>query len=190
MSTTTVRVLLFGGTGGPDTSGALVGSLRAAIRLPGTLREETELVRADARALVVERADELLGIELGDALLAAWSTYRRLIRAAELTAADPGLRERVELLAHEADTTYRPRIDVLVDGVRRGTVNFELRLSFAVEALLVEVHGGAIVAVHAGRCVVTAELSCEDAKVAEPRSAEYLVPALVRLDRPYVLVRP
>ncbi|HYU86546.1 MAG TPA: hypothetical protein VEK80_17210 [Kribbellaceae bacterium] len=190
MTTLTARVLLYGGSGGSDTSAELVGTVIEAIELPGQVRQQVEAVRADARAKVANALDGMLGIDVGEALLTAWSTYGDLLRVARRTAADSTLLKTVPLVAHEAGTTYHPRVEVLVNDVPQGTVNFELSLTFAVDAARLDLTRGAVVAVRSGSCVATAELACEGTPVARPRSSELNLPGVVRLNRPFVLVAP
>lgn len=77
------------------------------------------LVRDLALPEIAAAVDGLLDISVGDAALAGWRGYDRLRGAAQRTRTGP--EENVELLAHDLTHTYRPRLEILVDGQSSGS---------------------------------------------------------------------
>jgi hypothetical protein len=188
---TTARALLFGGSGGQDTSAEFERSLTKVSATAGSGRR-LGLLSAAGRTMVDGQlpkvADHLFDIPLGEALRRAWATHRRLIAAARHTMAEPGSEEVVELDSHSAKSSYHPYVQVLVDEEVVRTVVFDLVLDFEVQALLAIVRGGELVAFRTGNCVVTATLSCEGFALAGPRKTQVVFPGTVWLKTPFRLV--
>jgi hypothetical protein len=67
--------------------------------------------------------------------------------------------------AHEVTVDQRPSVSVLVDGQRVATLELGLSIVFDVNALLLGINGGRLVAVHSGRCEITATLAVQGTDV-------------------------
>jgi hypothetical protein len=68
---------------------------------------------------LAETIDGLLEVDLGSVAIGGWRRYDRLRWAAMRTYA--GGTEQVTLFEHEITQTYRPCLDVTVDGIRSGS---------------------------------------------------------------------
>jgi hypothetical protein len=112
-------------------------------------------------------ADGLLDLDLGGSLVSAWRKYSDLTRAAERTLAAPDSEEIVALASHRVIWTYRPYIDLLVDGKRIATIAFELRVLFDLHRVVAVVRLGGLVALRGGDCVIAAALTVEGQQVAQ-----------------------
>ncbi|HZO70401.1 MAG TPA: hypothetical protein VFB74_35840 [Kribbellaceae bacterium] len=162
---------------GPYTVGSLlIGNGGAAVPALTHRLATTEPVRALAAAArlwpnglhavaadVAKAAMCLFDTDLSGTLIAGWRTHDALISTARSTAASPGTVHRVSLDHHEVSATYRPYVELLVDGRPVGSVHFELRLALAVDGWLGVVSAGRLVAVEFARCGYTAALTCEGA---------------------------
>ena len=188
---TPVRTLLFGGSGGEDTSAAFEHSFATVATGEGSGRR-LGLLSPAGRTMVhgelSKVADHLLDLPVGDALRRAWATHRRLKDAARHTLATPGSEEVVELDSHRATSSYHPYVQLMVDEEVVRTVRFDLVLVFDVQALLAIVRAGELVAFRTGNCVATATLSSEGFVLAGPRKTELVFPGTVRLKEPLPLV--
>lgn len=186
----TARVFLF-----PDErTGGGAPSLRRSLGERGVGRATVQRVRhlshsgLDAVDDEIGRvAEGLMEIDLGDALVAGWRKHSSLTESARRTLATPGSEEVVVLATHKVTSTYRPSVDLLVDGVRLNSFEFELTVEFDVKGLSAVVRGGALVALRGGECLVAARVSLEGARLAE-RERYLEVGLLVPLDRPVPLV--
>jgi hypothetical protein len=189
--TTTARTLLFGGSGGEDTTAAFKQSFSAVQATEGSSRR-LGLLSPAGRTMVDGElstvAEHLFDLPVGDALRRAWATHRRLIAAARHTSAVPGSEEVIELDSHRATSAYHPFVQLMVDQAVVRTVRFDLVLAFDVQALLVIVRGGELVAFRTGECAVTATLSCEGFVLAGPRTTELVFPGTVWLEQPFALL--
>ena len=90
-----------------------------------------------------------------------WREHRDIVSAARRTLAAPGSTELVSMSAHEVTLDQRPSVSVLVDGQRVATLELGLSVVFDVNALLLGISGGRLVAVHSGRCEITVTLAVQ-----------------------------
>jgi hypothetical protein len=82
-----------------------------------------------------------------------------------------------------------PSLDVVVDGHRVATLQLGISVDFDIQALAVSVRDGRLVAVHSGRCDVTATLSLQDVVVATRRE-QLQLPLVLRLGSGMPLAPP
>ncbi len=161
-STLTALDLLFG----PDADAA--ETLAGEILSPGgdqTLgRALARLSETTRKAAVQEAATTvaaLLKVDLIGVLVRGWREHRDIVSAARRTLAAPGSTELVSMSAHEVTADQWPSVSVLVDGQRVATLELGLSIVFDVNALLLGISGGRLVAVHSGRCEVTTTLAVQ-----------------------------
>jgi hypothetical protein len=173
--------LLFGP--GNDTPEALAhqilsagtdGNLgRALENLPGATREAA--VREATTA-----AAGLMDVDLIGVLVAGWRKHHDLTAAAQHTLAAPGSIELVDMATHQITMTQHPSVTVLVDGLRVATLQLDLSLVFKVNALVVGIGAGRLVALNSGRCDITATLAIQETSVLT-RQAHLALPGVIPL---------
>lgn len=133
-------------------------------------------------------AEDMLDIEVGDALVHGWSKYTLLTESARRTLSTPGS-EVVALARHQVTSTYRPKVDLLVDRRLVGSIAFEVRLDFDVTGLAAVVRSGSLVALRGGDVVLKATVLLYGETIAQ-RQARLDPELIVRLDPPVALTRP
>jgi hypothetical protein len=181
----TAAELLFGHD--RDTGPALARALddnSALGTLDGALRRLSQAGRQAADTQVAAAAHGLVDLDLADMMAAGWRKQGELADAVERTAANPHNPEVVELASQRITSTHRPYVDVVVDGARVATINFELDVEFLVKTLVATVRGGRVVGVSAGSCQVTATLAAEGIQLATRRASFDPQQALRRSPRP------
>lgn len=153
------RAVLFPGAPHEVGVGALAERLgesgveRLALRrTPGAIA----VLRSAALREVAEAVDGLLEVDLGSVAVAGWRCYDRLRSAAMRTRA--GGVEQVTLFEHQISQTYRPRLDVTVDGNLVGEFALELCVALLLEPLAATVRDGMLVALGPGDCTVTVSI--------------------------------
>jgi hypothetical protein len=154
----------------PGTAGDLG---RALENVPATLREAA--VRETNNA-----AKGLLDVGLTDFLVSGWRKHREVIAAARRSMTAPGSIELVNLVNHKITATQRPAVNLLVDNNRVATLELGLSVVFDVSALVAGIREGRLVAVHSGRCDVTATLAIQDADVIS-RQVHLELPGIIPL---------
>ena len=177
----TATELLFGP--GEDAAGALAERIARAGadgKLGTDLEHLPEAARAAAVREVAGQAAGLLEVNLADVLVAGWREHHELAAAARRTLAVPGSTELVSLATHQISTEQRPYVTVLVDGHRVATVELGLSLTLVVTALLAGISAGRLVALHTGRCDVTAALAIQGSDLVT-RQAHFELPGVIPL---------
>jgi hypothetical protein len=148
---------------------------RALAHLP----EMTKKAAAQQAATIVAA---LLKVDLIGVLVRGWREHRDIVAAARRTLAAPGSTELVSMATHEVTLDQRPSVSVLVDGQRVATLQLGLSIVFDVNALLLGISGGRVVAVHSGNCDITANLAIQGTGVLI-RNAHLELPGVIPLRR-------
>jgi hypothetical protein len=180
MGEATVRAVLFGDADPAGAIGASPGWAGVMNGLGAALGQVSTNGRSTVEREMTGALSTLLGLDLGEVIIAGWRSHRALVAAAQATQDNPSATEVVQLATHQIATGHRPYVDVIVNGVKLATVHFDLSLSLDIDAVLATVRGGRLVAIQSGRCTVTATLSCEGHQLAS-RKAKLDPVATVRL---------
>ena len=182
-SARTALDLLFG----PDTDAA--AALAGEILSPGgdqnlgrALAQLPETTRKAAAQEAATTAAALLRVDLVSVLVRGWRQHRDIVSAARRTLAAPGSTEVVSMSTHEVTLEQRPSIDVLVDGQQLATLQLGLSIVFDVDALVLGISGGRLVAVHSGNCDITATLAVQGTDLFV-RNAHLELPGVISLRR-------
>lgn len=184
------RTFLFQEARGVDTSELLATRLGEREVIRSALSSLPRLGGTALRAVdreVATVADALLGVDLGTAFLSGWRKHSDLTRAAERTLAVPGSEDVVSLASHRVVWSYRPHIDLFVDGAKVATIDIELRVVFDIRGVVAVVRGGELVALRGGDCMVDAELTVEGRPVAR-KEGRMDLGLIVQVDPPIPLL--
>jgi hypothetical protein len=186
----TALVFLSGDAEGDDTAEFLARELGqhdvARSALSGLRRISGPALHAvDCEIATV--AAGLLDLGLGGAVVRAWRKYTAMTEAAERTLAVSGSEEVVVLATHRVTWTYQPHIDLLVDGKKITTFDFEMTVVYDLDSVVAVVRRGELVALRGGDCAITATLTLEGATLAQ-RQGRMDAALVVSLDRPIALL--
>lgn len=110
---------------------------------------------------VAAAAVKLLDLNLLDLLTEGWRRYDQLVDAARRSVADPATTELVALATHHVTCRRRPYVDLVLDSVTLTTVDLDLTVLFDLKMLQAAIKAGKIVALHTGRCDVSATLKVD-----------------------------
>ena len=175
--------LLFGP--GEDAPGALAHQILSA-GTDGNLGRALESLPTATRQAAVHEATTaaagLLDVDLLGLLVAGWREHHDLIAAARRTLAAPASTELVDLATHQITTT-RSRPSASWWTVSRVAIlQLGLSVVFDVSAILALISAGRLVALHSGRCDITATLTIQGTDVLT-RRAHLELPGVVPLAR-------
>ncbi|PKV83306.1 hypothetical protein [Streptomyces sp. TLI_146] len=186
----TVRAFLFG-QDQPGSVEALVGPLdgsgAARQLLSGTTRRLTAAADEAVQREMATVIDSFLGMDLFDVAAGGWRKHAALTDAARRTRAAPGSEEVVALATHAITSRHRPYVDVLMDGVKIGTLDVGLDLTFRITGLVAVVRAAQLVAVRSGECVLQGSLSVQQILLAK-RQGRLNLPGIWRLHAPLPLL--
>lgn len=183
----TVRALLSSDGSVSDAIEQTIGDediTRTALR---SVRRLTRSAVAVVNHEIAAMVEDLLDLDLGDLLISGWRKYTKLTDAARRTLAVAGSREIVSLAAHRMRSTYKPRVDLVVNGATFHSFEFELDLVFDVTALEAVVRAGTLLRLNSGKCVVAATMCLDGARVAGQRRTVDLE-LFLRLNPPLPLI--
>jgi hypothetical protein len=180
-TTPTALDLLFGaGTDAAETLADEILSPGGGQDLGHALAHLPEMTRKAAVQEAATAAAGLLKVDLIGVLVRGWREHRDIVSAAQRTLAAPASTELVSMSAHEVTLEQRPSVSVLVDGQRVATLELGLSMVFEVNALLLLISGGRLVAVRSGRCEITATLAVQGADLLV-RQAHLELPGVIPL---------
>lgn len=185
----TANALLFGA--GTQTAEALGNAISEQHATRTALRSIRRLSGSAAGLVDREVAtvtDDLLDVDLGDVLIAAWQKHSKLTEAARRTLAISGSEEIVSLASHSIESTYSPHVDLVVNGALVHCFKFVLGIVVEVAALDAVVRAGTLAMLRSGECVMTAKLSLDGVQLANARRTVDLE-LVVRLHPPRPLIR-
>lgn len=122
------------------------------------------------RRLVLERVDSLLEISLPEILARAWSKSRELQSYRDSEKYPPDKEFAAILLEHEIVSTHKPRVEVLLDDIKIGEVNFLINLALELAGFKLIIRDARIRRIEAGSCQAQASLACEGCQLLEKHS--------------------
>lgn len=144
------------------------GRAAAKAELPTARVEEAARKASGNRALAVSSAaligaiGALLDIPLRDVIVRAWNEGKLFQKYLDPEHYDPEEVITITLKKHEVTSKHRPKIDVELNGRTIDSLHFELDIALTLEGIMLDIQGGNIRKIRAGRvkgrCVVT----CED----------------------------
>jgi hypothetical protein len=162
---TTFRRFALGGDGGADL-------LTQPIGRSDVIQSMGAVAKATRGAVAAELASAVAGVldfDLVGVIASGWRKYGALVEAGRRTAADPSTEEVVELATHRIASVHRPTIDLLLDGVRVGTLHVEATFECVIEGLVANVSRGRLVGLGSGRFDATAMVSADGVEIARRR---------------------
>jgi hypothetical protein len=173
--------LLFGpGNDTPEALASQILSADANRDLGQALENLPSATREAAAREVTAAAAGLLNIDLIGGLLAGWRKHHDLTAAALRTLAAPGSVALVDMAGHQITATQHPSVTVLVDGTQVATIQLGLSLVFRVTAMGARISAGRLVALHSGRCDLTAMLAVQGTTVLT-KQAHLTLPGVIPL---------
>jgi hypothetical protein len=87
----------------------------------------------------------------------------------------------VALADHTLSMKYRPTLDVTVDGVGCGRLEFELTVSIAIKTLTLTIQNGRIVELGSGSCHGNVRLALDGAKLLDRDFPTVTLPGIIDL---------
>ena len=111
----------------------------------------------------------LLHVDIVDVLASGWKKYDALAAAARATLETPGEEQIVDLVTHRISSTYRPRIDLVVDEMPVGSIDLEIEVTVVLHAVMGIVADGRLTSLRSGRADLEAALSFEGIPITSAR---------------------
>ena len=129
-----------------------------------------------AAAEVLAMLRTALAKSVGTILTDAWNQRQEFRKYTDRASYPPEVTSRVTLKPHTVKWTYRPSIQLLLDGRPVRKLSFVVELALKLLGVQVAIRDGRFVRVHTGRSQVTATLRCGDVELCKRSSREYELP--------------
>lgn len=124
-------------------------------------------------AKIIGKASELLDIKLNDILESAWKKYQQVEQCIEQGKENPDETYLVPLIEHTVVSEHHPKIEISLDEVSLGKVDFEILLKLELKGIILKIKGDKINGVKTGSCKCKCSLACEGIVIFEDSSETY-----------------
>jgi len=98
----------------------------------------------------VELIPKVVDFSVADVLVAAWKTHRKFRKYTDPALFPPGTVSTVPVATHRMTASLEPYLEVFVDNVSQGKIEFQLELDIDVEAGHLRIQDGRIMRLDAG----------------------------------------
>ena len=120
----------------------------------------------------------------------AWKDFRELADAADPKRHTADETLHVALLDHTFETSFKPHVDVEINGKKAARIDFEIAAGIELEGIELEIRDGVIRAVRLGSVAATVSLKCQGLTLLERNSRKLDLPGEIRLSRGVPLRSP
>ncbi len=124
-------------------------------------------------AKIIGKAPELLDIKLKDILESAWKKYNQVEQCLEQGKENPDETYLVPLIEHTVVSEHHPKIEIRLNEVSLGKVDFEILLKLELKGIILKIKGDKINGVKTGSCKCKCSLDCEGIVIFEDSSETY-----------------
>lgn len=128
-----------------------------------------------AKNSALQGLSEELNVTPGNVVCWAWNTRRTLRKYCDPVAYPPS--KGVEHHVDDHDVTWEcfPKLEIFLDAVSLGTVNFTVTMKLRVTGVKLQIQGGRIMSVELATCRGEGTVLCEKAVLFDPKTKEFSV---------------
>jgi hypothetical protein len=148
-------------------------------KLHDRLSEERKGFKLVALPDLVEKAAELLDIEVPDLLLASWRKCNQLQAALAESREKPETKMYVGLAEHTITSTHHPSIEARIGGVTAKPFIFTLQLHFKLIGCELEIQAGAIKRAKTGSCEIEGTFAYDELVLMQKKMAPIRLPGSI-----------
>jgi len=163
----------------------------AAVTLEGDsgmadVREQLSHVKAPGfagmvRDSLLESVETALSTPVDSIIGDALGKYDELRQYRDTAKHPPGEKSVVPMSSRTIESVHKPHVDVLIDGVPKGRIEFEARIALTIEAITLKIHDGRIWEIRLGACKAEGSLRCGPKVLIEKKSRPIELPGLIEL---------
>ena len=151
----------------------------------GTLDKiKKELKSVDGAAVneaLLGKVAQMLDEPMFKVLADAWSKCAEILKYRDKKKYPPGETYLVALAQHSISSVHRPSIDVVVNGMRFGTLEFLVTLAIDVESFQLEIEDATIKKMRAGKLQASGEVALEGVPLYQKKLAPVTLPLTIDL---------
>lgn len=131
-----------------------------------------------------ETVEGLFKVDTVDVLCSAWSQYRDLQKYRDKNRYGPEETNLVSLARHSVRSVHRPSMEIMVNDVKLGRLEFEIDLRLDLEGVVLKIRDGKIWEIKAGRCSGKGVCKCGDVTLMSKETPKFDLPGRVKLEKP------
>jgi hypothetical protein len=136
---------------------------QSAQKIQKAIHEESRAIRWSwVRALVTEKTEEILDLNVLDVLLGVWKKYAEIKQYADSKKYGPKETILVPLAEHTVTSEHHPYVEILLKDQPVGRVVFDLEFSILLKGFALKIEGGAIWEVQAGSAKAEGSLALDE----------------------------
>lgn len=134
---------------------------------------------ATVRDSLVESIKGALATPLDDVIGGALGKFDELLKYCDKEKHPPGEISVVPIGSYTIRSVHKPHIDVLVNGVRKGGIEFEVAVALTIEAATLKIRDGRIWEMRTGACKAEGSLRCGAKTIAEKKLRPINLPGTI-----------
>ena len=139
-----------------------------------------EFITAEA---LIRSLASLLDIPLWDVIDKIWTKGKLFDKYCDPENYDPNERIIIGLKDHEISSEHKPSIDVLLNGKKINSIEFQLDVTLTLTGAVLHVRGGDIEELQAGQVQGTANLACEGVPLRTLETEKMDLPGTIKFSR-------
>ena len=164
---------------------AALGSNSAVTALAGTVSAAAGPARwQQALRDLADAIPDLLQVDLGSVLVAAWKTQSELGRYTDATQYGPDETILVELTTHVVTSRHTPYLDLLVNDQPCGRLDFMVEIALRLQGIVLTITGGKICTATTGSCTASSRIVCAGERLSVRQSVPMPLPGTLVFDQP------
>ena len=160
-------------------------SLTAAARQAGDDSAEGPGSALTERALA--QLDALLDVDVSSILAGAWNRARDIREYGERSRKDPEKDFLLSLSEHSVRSNHKPYFDIVVNGVRKGRITFDVNVGLKLKGFQLVIRDGRILAMTTGPCEASGKVSLDGFVLLEEKSRPVALPGRIDLGEGLVI---
>jgi hypothetical protein len=137
------------------------------------IQKKPQLMWTAVFTKIEKKCPELLDIKLKDILVEAWKKHNQVEQCLNQGLENQDETYLIPLLQHSIISEHHPKIEIKIDEVNLGTIDFEIKLELELEGIILKIKGGKITGVNKGSCRCKALLACEEIILFQDTSETY-----------------
>ena len=128
---------------------------------------------------------ELSDLSVPTLLVGGWTKYEKFREYCDENRHPAHERSVIPLFKHTLSSTHRPAVELRIDGVPAGRVNFEVKLSVTIESVSIVIMNKRFMAARPGAAEAKGTVKCEGIDVLERKLGRFDLPGEIKFGDGY-----
>ena len=125
---------------------------------------------------ILEQVSSLLDIEVPTLIASVWSKAKQLQEYRDPARHPPEESASVAMAEHTIQSRYHPSIELVINGISVDSLDIDVTVELAIDALVLEIQNARIMAIRPGGCTVSGQIVCRERAIAEMETSSVELP--------------